>query len=144
MNTHPISRIVLLVLQILVALTAFAGGAALVVGTFAPELAVSMVPPTEYLAGSPFSSYLVPGFILAIVLGGVHLVAFIMLLRRHRWALLAAAVAAFDAMIWIFVQMIIIPFSMLQVVYFAVGLAEVGFVLLILGVLRPQNGSTHA
>jgi hypothetical protein len=58
-------------------------------------------------------------------------------LRRHdRWVL-AGAIAAFDALIWIFVQMVFIPFSFLQAFYFAFGLAEAGLVMLGLGLLIP-------
>jgi hypothetical protein len=38
--------------------------------------------------------------------------------------------------IWIFVQLVIIPFSFLQVVYFATALAEFGLLLVCLGLLR--------
>ena len=131
------SRTPLLIIQVFVALTAFAGGAALIVGSVNPDFSLAIVPPPEYLQGSPFDSYVLPGIILALVLGGVHLVAFSMLLRRHRWAHFAAAAAGFDALIWIFVQMVYIPFSPLQAVYFLAGIAELGFLLLGLGILRP-------
>lgn len=144
MMENRFARTALLGLQGFVGVTAVAGGAALMLGALDPGLATVLNPPPEYLAGSPFSSYLVPGAVLAIVLGGIHLVAFALLLRRHRWSPLAAAVAAFDALIWIFVQMMIIPFSVLQAVYFAAGLAELGFLLLLLGVTRPSTSSVPA
>lgn len=131
-----LARPALLVLQAVVGVTAVVGGVALTLGELDPGLATVLSPPSEYLRGSPFTSYLVPGAVLAVVLGGIHLLAFALLLRRHRWAMLAAAVAAFDTLIWIFVQVIIIPFSVLQVVYFAAGLAEVGLLLLLLGLMR--------
>lgn len=131
------SRIPLLMIQGFVALTAFAGGAALIAGSVSPDAGLAIVPPPEYLQGSPFDSYVVPGVILAMVLGGVHLVAFVMLVRRHRWAHFTAAAAGFDALIWIFVQMVYIPFSPLQAVYFLAGIAELGLLLVGLGVLRP-------
>jgi hypothetical protein len=133
-------RITLMVATGLVAATAFAGGAALVAGSLAPDLANVIVPPPEYLEGSPVDSDLVPGLVLAIVLGGVHLVAFVLLARRHPRALLAVVVAGYAAVIWIVVQMTIIPFSPLQAVYVTMGLAEIGFVLLALGILRPARG----
>src|SRR3954452_21849489 len=136
MDIRPPARIGLLSLQGLVTLTAAAGGAALIVGTLAPDSAVGMVPAARFLDGSPFDSYLIPGLILAIVLGGTQLVAFLALLRRHRWAMFLGAGAGFATLIWIFVQMIVIPFSALQTVYFLVGLAELGLVLLLLGVLE--------
>jgi hypothetical protein len=53
----------------------------------------------------------------------------VLLLRRHPWADLASAVAAFAVLIWIFIQMIYIPFSFLQAVYFIAGVAEAGLVM---------------
>ena len=73
------------------------------------------------------------------MLGGIHAVAFVMVLRRHGWAVLAATAAGYAALVWIFVQMIYIPFSFLQAVYFVAGLTEVGLVLLLLGVLRRDR-----
>lgn len=137
MTALRLARIGLLISTIVVGVTAVAGGAALIVGSVSPSLATVLSPPVEYLEGSPFSSYLIPGVILALVLGGLHLVVFVLVLRRHdRWVL-AGAVAAFDALIWIFVQMVFIPFSFLQAFYFAFGLAEAGLVMLALGILIP-------
>lgn len=133
-------RIPLLVIQLFVALTAFAGGAALIAGSLDPRLGSVLVPPADYLAGSPFTWYTVPGVILAMVLGGVHLVAFVMVLRHHRRAGLGSAAAGFAALIWSFVQMVFIPFSVLQAVYFVAGMVEIGLVLLGLGVVRPLDG----
>lgn len=137
----PMVRVPLLIIQGFVALTAFAGGIALIVGSLNPELGGGIVPPQEFLEGSPFRSFVIPGLLLAVVLGGVHLVAFAMLVRRHKWAHFVAAAAGFAALIWIFVQMVYIPFSVLQAVYFAAGLAELGLVLLGLGVLNPLTAA---
>lgn len=139
MTTSRLARFGLLLTTIVIGLSALAGGAALVVGSVDPSLATVLSPPREYLAGSPFDSYLVPGIILGLVLGGLHLVAFALIVRRSRWWVLAGAVAAFDTLIWIFVQMVIIPFSFLQAAYFALGAAEAGLVMLALGILRPAQ-----
>lgn len=50
---------------------------------------------------------------------------------RHRY--LIATVAGFGVLVWIFVQMTVIPFSFLQAAYVVAGLAEIGFVLVVLG-----------
>jgi hypothetical protein len=137
MTAQRFARLGLLVTTLVVGLTALAGGAALIVGSLEASLATVLSPPVGYLEGSPFDSYLIPGVILGVVLGGVHLAAFVLVWRRHdRWVL-AAAIAAFDVLIWIFVQMAFIPFSFLQAFYFAFGLAEAGLVMLALGVLIP-------
>jgi hypothetical protein len=144
MTAPRFARWSLLVTTILVGVTAVAGGIALIIGSLDPSLATVLSPPAEYLAGSPFGSYLIPGVILGVVLGGVHLAAFVLVLRRHPWWILAGAVAGFDALIWIFVQMVFIPFSFLQAFYFAFGVAEVGLVMLALGVFRPAGTARPA
>jgi len=135
MNPQHATRNTLLAVEAFVALTAFAGGIALMLGALIPDLSVVITPPAEFLENSPFSSYLVPGMVLALVLGGVHAIAFVLLLRRRPSALFAAATAGYGALIWIFVQMMVIPFSFLQAVYFMAGAVELGLVLLFLGLL---------
>jgi hypothetical protein len=134
-----IRRMVLTVLQGFLTLTSFAGGLALMLGPTIGSLGIA--PPPEFLAGTPFDSYLLPGLILFVVVGGTHLVA-LLLWRRRRWAAAAAAVAGSGLLIWVFVQMVIIPFSFLQAVYFGCGLLELVLVLLLLDVLSPRREST--
>lgn len=136
-------RVMLLTVQALVAVTSIAGGLVMVWGSW-PGVDKSGLPPevqlpVEYLGGSPFSSYLVPGLLLAVIVGGTHTVAFVLLLRRRGLASMAAATAGYSILVWIFVQMALIPFSALQAVYFSAGLAEVGLLLLLLGVASPER-----
>lgn len=135
MNPQQATRNTLLAVEAFVAVTAFAGGLALMLGALFPDLSTVITPPAEYLEGSPFSSYLVPGLVLALALGGLNAVAFVLLLRRRPSALFAAATAGYAALIWIFVQMMVIPFSFLQAIYFMAGAVELGLVLLLLGLL---------
>jgi hypothetical protein len=135
MNPQQATRNTLLAVEAFVAVTAFAGGFALILGALIPGLSIAITPPIDYLEGSPFSSYLVPGLVLAVVLGGIHSVAFVLLLRRRPSACFAAATAGYAALIWIFVQMMVIPFSFLQAVYFIAGTVELGLVMLLLGLL---------
>jgi len=144
MNNHPASRLLLLFLQAFVGITAVAGGVALIAGALDPGLATVLSPPVSHLAGTPFTGYLVPGILLAIGLGGVHLVALRMLVARHPLALTAAAVAAFDTTIWIFVELIVMTFSPFQVLYLAAGLTEFGLVLLMLGLLGRRSAPLAA
>jgi hypothetical protein len=130
-------RKVLAILSGLIAVTAFAGGGALIVGSVMPASSGGIVPDAQFLSGSPFPSYLIPGAILALVIGGSQATASIALFRNARSAGLITAVAAFGLLIWIFVQMIFIPFSVLQAVYFAAGAAELGLLLLGLGLIAP-------
>ena len=130
-----IARVALLSLQAFVAITALLGGSALIIGSVVPGLRSVLVPPDDYLAGSPFSSYLVPGVLLIVLVSALHAVGFWALKSGSRWATLLAATGGFACLIWIAVQMIFIPFSFLQALYFAIGLAEVGLTMVLLGIL---------
>ena len=144
MIEHRGIRLTLLLVQAFVALTALAGGAVLMISALSDGFSSSWTPPSEYLEGSPFASYLVPGLILAVVIGGGHVFAFAELERHRPWALLGAAAAGFALLIWIFVQMAVIPFSALQAVYFGAGLLEIGLVLLLLDVHHRLGPRRHA
>lgn len=124
-----------LVVSAVVALTATGGGVALIVGALAATTSGSIKPPDSYLTGSPFTGYLVPGLLLLLVVGGIHALAFVLGLRRSPWARLATAVAAFGLLIWIFVQMVWIPFSPLQAAYEAAAIVELALLLVQLGLL---------
>jgi hypothetical protein len=139
MDTRFPARPILLAIEGLVALTAVAGGVALILGASIPSLSSVLVPPDAYLEGSPFASYVVPGILLAVVLGGVHAIAFVAVMRRTRYDFFLAAAAGFAALIWIFVQMLFIPLSFLQAIYFVCGLAEVGLVMVLLGLFAPDR-----
>lgn len=135
-------RIVLTVLTSLVGITAIAGGVALIIGAVSSSTAGGVVPDRSYLGGSPFASYIVPGLVLAVIVGGTHLLAALLVGRGSPAGPVATSIAAFGLLIWIFVQMMFIPFSVLQAIYFAVGMAELGFVLLGLGLLRRGRIAT--
>ncbi len=86
--------------------------------------------PLEYLDGTPFGSYVIPGVILGVVVGGTQFVAAVVTQRNARGGAETAAAAGFGMMIWIFAELAILGvFSWLQVVYFALGLGEVVVVL---------------
>jgi hypothetical protein len=137
MTLQRVTRIVLLTALAFTAVTSLLGGVVLVVGALVDVGASPIAIPAFYLEDTPFGSTLVPGLVLAIVVVGTHAVAFVMVARRTRWAMLASAVAGFGVLVWIFVQMIWIPFSPLQAVYFVLGLVELGAVLVQLDVLHP-------
>lgn len=81
--------------------------------------------PLEYLANSPFESYLVPGVVLGVVVGGTQLRAALALWRKLPEGDILAVVAGFGMLIWIFVELAVISeYSWLQALYFAVGVIE--------------------
>ncbi|MFF1634097.1 hypothetical protein [Leifsonia sp. NPDC058248] len=137
-------RVALTALTATIGLTAVAGGAALLVGSFAQGASGAIVPDRSFLGGTPFASYAAPGLLLAIVVGGTHIVAAVLVGRRSAAAPAAVAVAGFGLLIWIFVQMMFIPFSLLQALYFAAGLAELGLIMLALGLVAQARTVARA
>ena len=85
--------------------------------------------PNEWLAGSPFSSFMVPGLFLLLVNGIGQLGAAVLAIRRHPLAPWLMGGLAVALIVWITVQVLIIPLSFLQPTIFAIGVVE-GFVAL--------------
>ena len=80
--------------------------------------------PHDWIAGSPFGSFLVPGIVLLAMNGIGQLSAAILVWQRHPWAPWVTGFFAVGLMTWIGVQVLVIPFSALQPALFAVGLVE--------------------
>jgi hypothetical protein len=128
----PIFVWLLILLQILLALGALAGGAALMAG---PDGSILGMPLTM-LEHSPFSNYLIPGAILFTVLGIYPLVVAYCLWRRptwrwpdalnpakdRHWAWTASLSVGIILVIWITVQVLLIrSITFLHVLYFIWG-----------------------
>ena len=87
--------------------------------------------PLEWLKGSPFTSYFIPGLILFVVIGLGFLFTGVALFRSKRWTVQGSFVCGIALLIWICVQLYFIGHvSLLQPVMMAVG-----FVIMILSVL---------
>jgi hypothetical protein len=80
------------------------------------------------LEPSPFSSYHLPGLVLALVVGGSQLAAGVAVLRRRRGHLRLAIVAAVLLGVWIGVQALMIGFFWLQPVVFIVAILQLGLI----------------
>ncbi len=111
----------LIALLVFGTLSAIAGGIALIAG--------SIDLPSEWLVGTIFSSYAVPGAILALVVGGSQLFAVIATYRRDTRFLYAAALAGSFLMGWIIGELIIVGSDDavmfgLQLLYFLIGFLE--------------------
>ncbi|WP_205814208.1 hypothetical protein [Microbacterium sp. K24] len=126
------ARNVLFVILCFGAVSALAGG---ILGVVANGAGV----PLAHLDGTPFASYLIPGLILGVVVGGTQGAAAFLSHRRLPWGLLAAAVAGFGMTIWIFVEVAVVGYSWLQSIYLALGLGELALVLVLLGILHPSR-----
>jgi len=123
------------VLGILAALTVF-GALSAFVGAALAVAANGAGVPLEYLAHSPFSSYVVPGLFLGVIVGGTQLAAAVTLITKRRSALLLSAVAGFGMLIWIFVELAVIKqYSWLQTAFFMFDFLELILVLALFGVV---------
>lgn len=105
-----------------VGLTAIAGGIGLSSGLDSF--------PSAWLVGTPFTTYLVPGLILSVVVGGSALAASVLLWRRHPDAWLASALAGAVLTGWIAIEMALLqqpttptPIELLYLVLGLIGLA---------------------
>jgi hypothetical protein len=98
--------------------------------------------PNEWVADSAFGSFLVPGLFLLLVIGVGQLVAAGVAMIRHPLAPWLMGALGVGLLIWIAVQVLIIPLSFLQPAIFVIGLVQ-GFVALFwlrrLGHLRFED-----
>jgi len=121
-------RVVLIALEILVGVAALGGGVYAVAG--APGVS------REWLQGSPFKSYVIPGLVLLVVVGGSMLAAAGLLLAEAAIGRTASLEAGIILIAWIVAQVSVIGYrSWLQVVLGAVGL-----VVVVLSLFLPSPG----
>ena len=119
-----ICGVALFVASVFVALTAVLGGIAVATG-------VDKFP-ASWLAGTVFSSYLIPGLILAILVGGSATVAAVATLRRLDAGVLTSVLAGAIMLGWLIGERLILPsaafppgFSWLENIYIGAGLLMV-------------------
>jgi len=80
---------------------------------------------TEWLDGSPFSSYVIPSIVLLVAVGGSAAAALAALVSGSRRAPGLAIAAGAIVIAWIAVEVIWIPFSPLQPACLTAGLAMI-------------------
>jgi len=95
-------RIILGVLLAFGALNAFGGG------YYAMSGAEGV--PREWLEGSPFDSYFIPGLFLFVIIGGAFLTASIIVFSGHWIAKFSAIISVLIVYIWLAVQMLVIGY----------------------------------
>lgn len=101
-KSEPFVRNTLGVLLGIVALNAFAGGYYAISGAKGV--------PTEWLKGTPFKDYFIPGLILLFFVGGAFLLAAVAAFAHLRIARLAARAAVLIVFIWLGIQVAIIGY----------------------------------
>ena len=80
--------------------------------------------PTQWLSGTPFHDYVMPGVILAAVVGGSQVAAAVAAWRRHRHAKAFSLGAALILLGWIVTQLAMIGYvAILQPIVLAWALA---------------------
>ena len=100
--------------------------------------------PHSFLDGGPFSSYLWPGIILLLVVGGTQVLSLALLLRQAPTRLLASAVAGFGMTIWIVVEVgLINEFSWPHMIYLGAGVLQLAAVLGVLGIVPERQSSPN-
>mgnify|MGYP006295956677 CR=1 FL=1 len=128
-SSRPVSVYLLLVALIFQGVSGLTGGVGLVADPSGAALGI----PVEWLGGSPFDDYLIPGVILFVVLGVFPLVAAFGLWQRRRWSRRAALLGGIALTIWIGVEILIIgyqPTPPLQLIYGLLGVIILGLVML--------------
>lgn len=94
--------------------------------------------PPEWLEGSVFRSYVWPGIILGLVVGGMQALALVAQFGRFALAWGMHAAAGLTMMIWIFVEIaVLLEWSPLHGIFFATGLVQTVLAVLALGA-RPR------
>jgi hypothetical protein len=126
---HRGGRVALFVIEAVIGLSAVLGGAQLLRGDFLNDV------PLSWLAGTPFSDYMIPGLVLAIVVGGSALLAAATLSIDREWALLPSVLAGPLLVGYLFVEAIsidskagnaLLPVLAAQLLYFVLGVAVSG------------------
>lgn len=109
-------------------LSGLAGGIGLILDPTGSSLSI----PIEWLDGSPFDSYFIPGLILFLALGVFPLHVSYGIWRCSAWAWLSALLVGFMLIIWIVVEILVIgyqPMPPLQLIYGLLGFLIIALLL---------------
>ena len=123
-------------LQVFIGLGALVGGCMLVKDPSGSALGV----PLSFLEGSPFPDFLIPGIFLLAVNGVGSMIGAVLSFTRRRYAQEIAIVLGAILVAWIVIQVVIIrSFSWMHILYFILGVVELG-----IGLYIRQHRDTAA
>jgi hypothetical protein len=92
-------------------ITAIGGGIALATGLISPDFKLAL-----------FNNYLLPGVILALIVGGSSLYGYLAMLKHHHYAALDAMISSLILLIWVVVEIALIQqTSALQFLYISLA-----------------------
>jgi len=132
---HPVTLWILKALLLVLGVSALVPGIELIIDPSGKLVQF----PEGALEGSPFPNYLIPGFLLTIFIGLLSLTAWFALWKRPKsvflerinpfpkrhWAWTLALMSGLGLMVWILVQMTIVPYFFLQPLMLSWGAAIV-------------------
>jgi hypothetical protein len=127
-------RLVLIILLFIIGLNGLAGGYYGMAG--AKDV------PMEWLSGTPFTSYFIPGLFLFVCVGGLFLLTATALYLRQRFAHILSILCGSILLLWIIIQVIIIGYvSWLQPTMLIAGI----LIILLARLLHPftTNSASH-
>lgn len=119
---RPIALNALMIILAFQGLSGVAGGLGLVLDPSGSLLAI----PIEWLDGSPFGDYLIPGIVLLVGLGVFPLILVTFMWRGIPWSLDAGAGVGVILLVWLGIEIFVIgyqPVPPFQAVYAAVGIS---------------------
>lgn len=114
-------------------LSGIAGGIGLVTDPTGGNVQI----PLEWLQGSPFDDYLIPGWILLVMLGMGPLIVLGGLWQERPWAKLASVGVGIALVVWIGVEILLIGYHAQPPLQLAYGL--LGLLILGLAVRLPRR-----
>jgi hypothetical protein len=125
---RPLSFYFLLVALLIQGLSGLAGGIGLILDPTGNSLSI----PIEWLHGSPFDNYLIPGLFLFFALGAFPVFVAYGIWKYRTWSWLSSLLVGVMLIIWIVVEILVIgyqPTPPLQLIYGLLGIIIIALVL---------------
>lgn len=119
-NKRPVQVVALFLLVLFQGISGIFGGIGLTIDPTGKSLQI----PIEWLKGSPFGNYTIPGIVLLFLLGIVPVIIAIGLWKKIAWSRKISVYLGIALLIWIIVEIAVIGYQHeppLQLIYGIVG-----------------------